>query len=186
MIFCARIYSSILGMLTKRFNSHLLLYLPPLLDEHHTHKSWYSGRRNGWCLKYVILFAQHCNWIKYYKAGGGGGFNRRVGLVINPISILEGKVGGGKINYYYGVCCLFGSRPLHLSGRVGGIQGFLHAWVFTKVTLNRTIMIWHMGSQQDLIPELKLLQPYHFSQMPRFQERFSYLRNLQNTINKVA
>ena len=30
----------------------------------------------------------------------------------------------------------------------GGLQGFMHAWLFPKITLNVEMIIWHTGSQQ--------------------------------------
>ena len=71
-------------------------------------------------------------------------------LVINMVSILDGK-GGEDTNNYYGRCCLFELIPLHLC--VWG-HNFLHDLVFHKVELNGAIMICHMGSQQNQITAL--------------------------------
>ena len=55
-----------------------------------------------------------------------------------------------------------------------------------KITLNGAIMICHMGSQQDQIPALKLFQSCHFAHIPRGQERFRGLRNLQKSVETAA
>ena len=51
----------------------------------------------------------------------------------------------------------------------GGLKGFLHDWMFSKVIINGTIMISYMGSQWDKIKSLELLQSLKFSHSPRGQ-----------------
>ena len=50
-------------------------------------------------------------------------------------------------------------------GRVGGggvTQGFNHDCVLPMVTLNVSIMMWLMGSQDKHIPAFKLFKYYYF------------------------
>ena len=71
---------------------------------------------------------------------------------------------------------------------MGGVklQGFPSGWLFPKVALNGAIVSWYMGSQRDQIPALKLFQSCHFAHIPRGQERFRDLRNLQKSVEAAA
>ena len=54
-------------------------------------------------------------------------------------------------------------------GGGGGCQSLERDWVFLKVMLNVTVIIWHMRPQQNKTPELKLFQSCNFEHKPRGQ-----------------
>ena len=58
------------------------------------------------------------------------------------------------------------SRYLCMIG-MGGLKGIPQDWVFPKVTLIFDIMVFHMGSQRQQVPALKLLQTRNFNHITR-------------------
>eukprot|EP00957_Ditylum_brightwellii_P170584 12984675-Ditylum_brightwellii.AAC.1 len=74
---------------------------------------------------------------------------------------------------------IFGSQLLYIWS--GKLQGLLHHWVFPWTTVNGAILIWHMGSQHDCVPALKLLETDNFLHTHRGNQHFRDLKNFNQT-----
>ena len=67
-------------------------------------------------------------------------------------------------------CGLFESGTLH--AWEGVLQGLSGCWVFPKVAISGSVIIWHIGLQRQRVPSLKLFHTCYFNNLTRGSERF--------------
>ena len=96
-------------------------------------------------------------------------FKEKSDQVVGRISRLERKK-GEDIDDNDERRIIFEPIPLHAWG--DNLQGLPQDWVLPDITLISAIMIWHMGLQRQMVPDLKILQKFHFNHHIRRSARF--------------